>query len=239
MRHTYVILARVIRRNRFGRTVWWRNRWIRVACAGGICLSLASASGCGESKQKRTAQQLENLSVLSRTTPLGQRLIKESEITSASDSSGVRTFLQLWSLLQYQSWDQAERLFEPGLRDAVGPALLAESLQNGLAIWQGTKPKIVSTRVSGGTALITFLARDEQGNVIPTSISFGGTPGKWRVSYLPLLNGLIQRTVQLGAQAQIEPLASKPSAEAVRQGDNAAVIQSHYLERKLRGTAAH
>jgi hypothetical protein len=190
-------------------------------------------AGCGSAAQTNAAQKLERASVVSKTAPLTERLVKQSEIEAASDTTGVRSFLQLWSSLQFQSWDSAEQLFEPGLRNAIGPSLLAEALEGGLIIWQATKPRIVSAHDSGGTATIAFLARDEQDHVVPTSISFGGAPGNWRVSYLPLLNGLIQRTVQLRVQAQLEPLGTKPNPEAVRQGANASNIQSIYLERKL------
>jgi hypothetical protein len=198
-----------------------------------LALSTALA-GCGGTAQTNAAQKLESASILSNTAPLDERLVKQSEVEAASDTAGVRSFLHLWSLLQFQSWDSAVQLFEPGLRAAVGPSLLAQALENGLIIWQGTKPRIVSAHVSGATATITFLARDEQGHVVPTSISFGGAPGSWLVSYFPLLNGLIQRTVQLRVQAQIDPLGTKANAEAIRQGDNAARIQSTYLERRLR-----
>jgi hypothetical protein len=198
-----------------------------------ILASLTVLAACGSTTQTHVAQKLESASILSKTAPLSQRLVNQSEIDSASDTSAARTFLRLWSLLQFQSWNSAEELFEPGLRGAIGPSLLAETLEGGLIIWQGTKPRIVSARDSGGASIVTFLSRDEQGNVVPTSISFGGTPGNWRVSYFALLNGLLQRTVQLRTQAQLEPLGTKANAEAVRQGDNAATIQSTYLERKL------
>jgi hypothetical protein len=204
-----------------------------------MLVSSTVVAGCGSAAQTHAAQKLEGASILSKTAPLSERLVKQSEIEAASDTAAVRTFRQLWSLLQFQSWDSAEQLFEPGLRNAIGPSLLAETLEGGLIIWQATKPRIVSAHDSGGMATITFLARDEQDNVVPTSISFGGTPGNWRVSYFPLLNGLIQRTVQLRVQAKLEPLSTKANAEAVRQGDNAANIQSTYLERKLDAASKH
>jgi hypothetical protein len=195
-------------------------------------------AGCGSSAQKREAQQLENASVLSKTAPLGDRLVKQSEINSASDTDAARTFLQLWSLLQFEAWDQAEQLFEPGLRSAIGASLLAAAFENDLVVWQSTKPQIVSARVAGATATISFLARNEQGNVLPTSISFGGAPGAWRVSFFSLLNPAIARTTEAREQARIEPLGTKPSPEAVRRADSAANIQGAYLERKIAAEAA-
>jgi hypothetical protein len=189
--------------------------------------------GCGSSAQKREAQKLENTSVLSKTAPLGDRLVKQSEISSTSDTDAAQTFLQLWSLLQFEAWDQAEQLFEPGLRGAIGASLLAAAFENDLVVWQSTKPQIISARAAGRMATISFLARNEQGNVIPTSISFGGAPGKWRVSFFSLLNPAIARTTEQREQVRIEPLGTKPSPEAVRRANSAATIQGAYLERKL------
>jgi hypothetical protein len=146
--------------------------------------------------------------------------------------------LELWSRLQFQSWEQAERLFQPGLRDAIGASLLAQALESDLIVWQATKPKIISAHSTGATAVVMFLAHSETGVVTPTSISFERTDGHWLVSYFSLLDEALQRTVQTRAQAQIEPLATKASPEAVRQGFNAAALQSSYLERRLRPTAA-
>jgi hypothetical protein len=212
------------------------SRWpILIALT---CMSAVLVLGCGSGGQKHEARQLENSSILSSTTPLSERLVKQSEIESTSDSAAQRTFLQLWSLLQFEAWDQAEQLFEPGLRRAIGVALLAAALENDLIFWQSTKPRIISARATGGTATISFLARDEQGKVVPTSISFGGTVGAWRVSYFALLNPAIARATQLREQARIDPLGTKPNAEAVRQANKAANLQGIYLERKLGAPAA-
>src|ERR1700720_2889728 len=159
----------------------------RVALTALISCAMMLA-GCGSGPQKRAAQKLEDASILSKTAPLGERLVKQSDINSASDTSALRTFLQLWSLLQFEAWDQAEQLFEPGLRRAIGASLLAGALENDLIVWQATKPRIISSRVAGGTATISFLAGNEQGKVVPTSISFGAAAGTWRVSYFALLN---------------------------------------------------
>lgn len=197
------------------------------------CMSAVLFLGCGSGGQKHEARQLENASILSGTAPLSERLLKQSEIESTSDSAAQRTFLQLWSLLQFEAWDQAEQMFEPGLRSAIGAALLAASMETDLIIWQSTKPRIISARAAGRTATISFLARNEQGKVVPTSISFGGAVGAWRVSYFALLNPAIARATQQREQARIDPLGTKPDAEAVRQANNAANIQGNYLERKL------
>jgi hypothetical protein len=201
-----------------------------VIFAGAVILA-----ACGAAAQKREAQRLEGVSIVPKTAPLNQRLVSKSEIDSASEAGARRTFLQLWSLLQFQAWDQAEELFEPGLRSAIGDSLLLLALEDNVIAWQATKPTIVSTRTAARTAAITFYARDELGNVIPASISFEGAPGSWHVSFFSMLNFALQRAAQLRAQAQIEPLATKPNAEAIRQGDNAARLQGTYLERKARG----
>jgi hypothetical protein len=209
-----------------------------VLVAATLVVSAATvAIGCGESAQKREARALEGASILSDTAPLEQRLIKPSEIAAAPDSAARRTFLQLWSTLQFGAWDRAEQFFEPGLRSTIGPALLAEGLQQYLLIWQATKPRIVTAKVSGETATITFLARDEKDRVVPASISFTRSAGAWLVSYFSLLDGALQRAAQLTTQAQLEPLGTKPSAEAVRKGNAAAALQSSYLERRQRPSA--
>ena len=213
----------------------------RVVCRAvltGLISSTVIVAGCGSSAQKREAQQLENASVLSKTAPLSDRLVKQSEINSTSDTDAARTFLQLWSLLQFEAWGQAEQLFEPGLRSAIGASLLAAAFENDLVVWQSSKPQIISARVAGTMATISFLARNEQGNVVPTSISFGAASGTWLVSYFSLLNPAIARTTEQREQARIEPLGTKPSPEAVRRADSAANIQATYLERKLAAEAA-
>src|SRR5690349_19942267 len=93
-----------------------------LASAVGWCTWLAV--GCGASAQKREALQLKEASILSRTAPLGDRLITQAEISATSDTAAQQTFLRLWSLLQYCAWDDAARLFEPGLREATGLSLL-------------------------------------------------------------------------------------------------------------------
>ena len=205
---------------------------LRIATLAGLSCTVIGV-GCGNSAQTREAQKLENTSVLSKTAPLSGRLLKQSEINSASDSAAVRTFLQLWSVLQFQAWDQAERLFEPGLRDSIGASLLAQALENNAIVWQSTKPRIVSAGAAAGTATIKFLARNEMGDVLPTAISFRGAAGRWRVSYFGLLNPAIARTAQLRVQTRLDPLATKPSAEAVRAAVNAAKLQGEYLEREF------
>lgn len=203
-----------------------------LAALAGSCCALATA-GCGQGAQKREGQKLVNASVLSQTAPLSDRLVKQAEVDAASDSRAERTFLQLWSLLQFQAWDQAEQLFEPGLRDTLGASLLAQALENDVLVWQSTKPRIVSVRLANGTATISFLSRDEQGGVLPSAISFAGSPGRWRVSYFGLINPAIARTAEQRAQARVDPLATKPSPEAIAAANDAAKLQGNYLERKL------
>lgn len=223
-----------------GQRAW---RAVRAAVPGIAAATLAvsasamAAIGCGGSAQKREARALEGASILSDTAPLEQRLIKPSEIAAAPDSAAQRTFLQLWSTLQFGAWDRAEQFFEPGLRSTIGAALLAGGLEQYLLIWQATKPRIVTAKVSGETATIAFLARDEKDRVVPASISFTRSGGAWLVSYFSLLDGALQRAAQLTTQAQLEPLGTKPSAEAVRKGNAAAGLQSSYLERRLHPSA--
>lgn len=213
-----------------------RSRCVYASATIFACGALAV--GCGNGAQKHEAQKLEGQSILSGTAPLAQRLVKQAEIQSTTDAAAQRTFLQLWSLLQYGSWDQAEQLFQPGLRSAIGPSLLAQALNQDAIVWQSTKPRIVTASVKGATALVTFLARDEKDDVAPASISFQRTGGAWLVSYFSLLDGALQRSVQLRLQAQIEPLGTKPAPEAVRQGVTAATLQGQYLERQLHAAGA-
>src|SRR5436305_13219625 len=107
-----------------------RRRAARVRNKGSLVVVLAIGlvsalpiAGCGQEAQKSQAQKLENVSVLSKTAPLDQRLITQSEIASAPDKTGARTLLQLWSLLQYQAWDRAAQMFQPGLQKAIGTSL--------------------------------------------------------------------------------------------------------------------
>lgn len=206
----------------------------RVAALVAAAVFAFALAGCGGSSQKHEAGALEEAGLLASTAPLAARLIHQSEINAASDKNGQRTFLRLWSLLQYGAVDRAELLFAPDLRRAIGTALLAQALSSNQLIWQGTKPHIVSTSESGTSVTILFQARDETDKLLPGSITLRGGEGHWEVTYLSLLNFALQRTVQLRVQASIEPLATKPNPEAVRQGDSASAIQTTYLERLLR-----
>jgi hypothetical protein len=206
--------------------------------AAGACTVLMIA-GCGsDSAQRKQAQQLGNVSVLSSTAPLAERLVSEAEVAKASDTNAAQTFLRLWSLLQFQSWDGAAQLFQPGLRASVSEALLAQALQGYQLVWQSTKPAIRSAEIHGKTAVIKFLARSESGQVVPASISFERGRNGWLVSYFSMLDPALQRAAQLRAQGEIDPLATKPSLAAVRQGANALLLQSFYRERLLKESAA-
>jgi hypothetical protein len=210
----------------------------RFAPAAMALACAAIVAGCGTSSQNREARQLEAGGVLSRTTPVGERLVAPSEISAASDRYGVRTFLHFWSLLQYGAVDRAELLFAPDLRHLVGAELLGQALASNLLIWQGTKPRIVAANGSATSVTIMFQARDETDKLLPGSITLRGGEGRWQIAYFSLLDFALQRAVQLRVQANIEPLATKPNPEAVRQGDAASAIQSTYLERLLRTEAA-
>jgi hypothetical protein len=194
--------------------------------------------GCGEAAQRKEAQALQRASVVSSTAPLPDRLVTPAEIESVSDALAKKTFLQLWSLLQFRSWDRAATLFEPGLRRTVGLSTLTAGLEANLLVWQATKPKITSAGIAGGRATVTFLARDERNNVTPAAITFRGGKAHWHVMYFSMLNFALQRAVQTRVQGELEPLATKPNVEAVRQGLNASRLQNLYLERLTRSEAA-
>lgn len=213
-----------------------RARALAVACACAGALMLAGCGGSGA--QKSQAQALGSVSVLAGTAPLGSRLVSQSEIASTSDASAEQTFLRLWSLLQFEAWDRAATLFQPGLRTSLSDALLTQALSSGVLLWQSSKPVIRAAEVKEGTALIQFLIRTETGQVVPASISFERGREGWLVSYLPLLDFLLQRAAQQRAQGAIEPLATKPSPAAVRQGDDALLLQSAYREKLLNESAA-
>ena len=212
-----------------------RSRTATVVIAG--LVAAACVTGCGNSAQNLEAQKLENVSVLSATAPLSSRLVKQSEIAGASDVAAVRTFLLLWSRLQYQSWPAAAELFEPGLRSTIGESNLPQALAAGVIVWQGSKPGVIASRVSGNTAVIEFLARDEKNNLMPSSITFRRSSRRWLVAYMSMLDTALQRSVQTRVQAAIEPLATKPAVEAVRQGYAALGFQSDSLQRELAAEA--
>src|SRR2546421_6821970 len=54
----------------------------RVALIAPLSAAVIVA-GCGSSAQKRQAQQLEAASILSPTSPLSERLVRQAEINSA------------------------------------------------------------------------------------------------------------------------------------------------------------
>jgi hypothetical protein len=225
--------------DRFALTVRQRRGGSTFAIAlTGTVLVAAVLSGCGTKGQDKAAQRLANVSVLSSTAPLQSRMVTQAEVEHASDAAATRTFLQLWSRLQFESWPAALELFEPGLRRAIGDATLSQALGADLVLWQASKPGVVSTRVVGSIATIQFVIRDEKNNLVPSSITFRRSGRRWRVVYMSLLDTALQRSVQTRVQAAIEPLATKPAAEAVRQGYAALSLQSAYLQKELGAAAA-
>jgi hypothetical protein len=209
-------------------------RLASLVFAAGVAAVLA---GCGESAQNKEAQQLENVSVLSSTAPLQSRIITQAELNAVPDGEAVRTFLVLWSRLQFESWPSAVELFEPALRDTIGDSTLVQALAADLAVWQGSKPGIINKRVTGASATIEFIVRVEKDQLSPSSITFKRSGKGWLVSYMSLLDSALQRSVQTRVQAAISPLGTKPAAEAVRQGYSALGLQSTYLQRELAAEA--
>src|SRR5207244_10320157 len=135
--------------------------------------------------------------------PLSERLVTQAEVNAASDAAAIRTFLHMWSLLQFAATDQVEDIFEPELRTLIGSSLLAAAIEGELVTWQATKPKIVSASVTAGTAMIRFLALDETGKLRAASVSFRGGEGNWHVAYFSLLNGALQRAAQQSTQVRV------------------------------------
>jgi hypothetical protein len=220
------------------RTISWSHGARGLALVG-ACAGALLVAGCGGSgAQKSQAQALAGVSVLSSTAPLGDRLVKQSEIESASDTDAQQSLLKLWSLLQFQAWDQAAQLFQPGLRRAVSDALLTQALSSSVLLWQSSKPVIRTAELKGSTALIRFYTRSEAGQVVPASISFERGREGWLVSYFPLLDFLLQRAAQARAQGVIEPLASRPAPAAARAGNDALLLQSTYREKLFKESAA-
>jgi hypothetical protein len=199
--------------------------------------ALALAS-CGESAQNKEAQKLEGVSVLSATAPLESRLVKQREIDGASDSEALHTFLLLWSRLQYESWPAALELFEPGLRSTIGESTLSQALAADVVLWQASKPGIIAKHATATEATIQFVTRDEKNHLMPSSITFRRAGSGWLVSYMSLLDSALQRSVQTRVQVAVEPLATKPAAEAVRQGYAALSLQSNYLQKEQGALAA-
>jgi hypothetical protein len=91
--------------------------------------------------------------------------------------------------------------------------------------------------VSGDSAVIEYAARDENNNLAPPSMTLRGSKRGRLVAHTPMLDAALQRSVQTRVQVAIEPLATKPAIEAVRQGYAAPGLQSNYLQRELAAEA--
>jgi hypothetical protein len=207
---------------------------IGVAC-GAVALILA-LTGCGGGAT-REARQLSGISILEKTKPLGQNLVKQSEIKKTSDASGVKTLLQFWLALQYQDYESATSFFYPGLANFVGVAELALALKNEGSLWSSTKPDIVEATTSGGTARAIFVIRNLLGNVTPVTVAFRKLGTAWKINYLTLLDEALKAYAQQYGQSQSAARSSQSVKIGLAAGARAFQLQSEYLQAERTGSA--
>jgi hypothetical protein len=204
-----------------------------VAC-GVAALALA---GCGSGDATREAHQLSGISILEKTKPLGQNLVRQSEIDKTSDASGVKTLLQFWLALQYQDYESATSFFYPGLANFVGVAQLALALKSEGSLWGSTKPDVVEATTSGGTARVIFVVRNLLGKVAPVTVSFRKLGTTWKINYLTLLDEALRAYAQQYGQSQSTSGSPQALKLGLAAGARAFRLQSEYLQTERTGSA--
>lgn len=208
---------------------------VGAACgAAAFVLALAGCGGSGGNADE--ARQLSGISILEKTKPLGQNLVKQSEIEKTSDASGAKTLLQFWLTLQYQDYESATSFFYPGLANFVGVAQLALALKNEGPLWSSTRPDIVEATTAAGTARVIFVIRNLLGGMTPVTVSFRKLGAVWRINYLTLLDEALRAYNQQYVQIRSAPGSSKSLKLGLAAGARAFRLQSEYLQAESKGS---
>jgi hypothetical protein len=203
---------------------------IGVAC-GAAALALALV-GCGGGGATLEARQLSGISILEKTKPLDQNLVKQSDIAKTPNASGLKTLLQFWLTLQYQDYELATNFFYPELANFVGVAQLALALRNESGLWSSTKPDVVEATTTGNTARVVFVIHNLLGNVTPVTVSFRKLGAAWKINYLTLLDEALRAWAQQRTQILSAPSSSKSVKQGLAAGIQAFQLQSRYLEKE-------
>lgn len=206
-----------------------------AACGIAALALVLALTGCGGGAA-REARELSGISLLEKTSPLSQNLVRKSDVEKASDASGVRTLLRFWQALQYQDYESATEFFYPNLANFVGVAQLALALRNETLLWSSNKPEVVEATTSGSAARVVFVIHDLRGNVIPVTVSFRKLGAEWKINYLTLLDEALQAWAMQRAQIESAPTSSQPVKLGLAAGIRALQLQSRYLKTERTGS---
>lgn len=203
--------------------------------ASGLLLVIAALGlpACGGSADDE-ARRVQTTSVIAKNDPVKRFLVTQQEIERAREGSARRAFLQYWSDLQFQAWESAAERFEPGLRRFIGEDTLIRALANQGSSYRSSRPDIAATISRGNRALIHYF-RIGTDDPAPASISWvRDAGGRWHISFDPMLDQALGDIRQLETQQNVNPLAQKPSASALRAGARARRLQSQYAAQRDR-----
>jgi hypothetical protein len=199
----------------------------------GAALLLPACGGSADDEARR----VQTTSVIAKNDPVKKYLVTQAEIEHEASGGVRRAFLEYWSALQFQGWNEAAKTFEPGLRRYVGTDALIRALANQGGSYRSSRPDIQYTTTRGNSALIRYF-RVGADAPVATSISWTREgSGRWLISYDPLLDQALGDARQLEVQQNTDPLAQKPSAAAVRAGTRARRLQSQYVAQRERTAA--
>lgn len=169
------------------------------------------------------------------------QLISAREVADTRSGSPERAFLRFWSNLQYESWLVAISFFRPPLVDAIGDDRLIGTLSVHREYFRLTKP-VFRGRVRAGRDYVTrYLAPVSVGGPpVPLSITWRRDGRTWRIHHVPQLDEMLRVFEQVRVQADIDPLAGRPSRRALRAGTVASLLQARFLaaERRRERTRA-
>jgi len=187
----------------------------------------ASVSGCGGGA-KDEARELRAQSIISDPQPVSATVLTAKDLAHYKAGSVERAFSEYWSALQFEAWRTAASYYEPTLRTYIGDDLLLPALEGQAGIFLSNRPVISQVEHLNGETLVKYILRDTGKNETTRSMAWRRVQGKWRIVYDAFLDRALAESRQLEVQAQVDPVAQKPSPEALRAAGQARRLQSKF-----------
>jgi hypothetical protein len=167
--------------------------------------------------------------------PEANNLVGQAELEKYPPDSAARSFLELWSDLQYQSWAEVAAYYSPGLRRFIGTEELVGAKKVDASTFPVTKPEIGRIKEDGPETTIYYSMALPGGTRELGSTTWRKEGGNWEMIYDSRLdaelNQFARNRVETEEHGAPSTEAGKaPSAAASRAGIEAAHLQSEYLE---------
>ena len=197
-----------------------------LAVAACLAVVVLGGAGCGGA----TAE--------SSVSPAGGNLLSNKEIEKFPAGSTERAFMSFWSDLQFQSWAEVARYYDPELRERIGTAdLIAAKKLNG-STYQTLKPVVVRVKRGDQDTTVYYSLLLADGAKELASTTWRKNEGNWQLIYDSRLdaelNQLAQNRVTIDENGSLPTDPSQePSAKALRAGTEASQLQAKFLSKLL------